>query len=149
MCLFFCLRLLAQLDETENAFEQFWSRHHLKLEQCLQLRHFEQDFREVRCNGCASVYLVGGSRYAKYPWSSWVDNQAEIGLLHLLYQVKVSLDGLTETLLGLSDAGDCVARVEHLLGDLKTLDDKAQVKIFWITNEAWYAKQSIEFTQWA
>ncbi|RXM28260.1 Guanine nucleotide exchange factor DBS [Acipenser ruthenus] len=41
-------RLLAQLDETENAFEQFWAKHHLKLEQCLQLRHFEQDFREVK-----------------------------------------------------------------------------------------------------
>ncbi|XP_061593332.1 guanine nucleotide exchange factor DBS isoform X6 [Cololabis saira] len=41
-------RLLAQLDETENAFEQFWCKHHLKLEQCLQLRHFEQDFREVK-----------------------------------------------------------------------------------------------------
>uniref|UniRef100_A0A8D2L7K2 MCF.2 cell line derived transforming sequence-like 2 n=1 Tax=Varanus komodoensis TaxID=61221 RepID=A0A8D2L7K2_VARKO len=43
-----CLnRLLAQLDETERAFDQFWSKHQLKLEQCLQLRHFEQDFREV------------------------------------------------------------------------------------------------------
>ncbi|XP_057217558.1 guanine nucleotide exchange factor DBS isoform X10 [Triplophysa rosa] len=79
-------RLLAQLDETENAFEQFWSRHHLKLEQCLQLRHFEQDFKEV----------------------------------------KVSLDGLMEALLGLSDTADCVTRVENLLGDLKTLEDKAQ-----------------------
>ncbi|XP_069069210.1 probable guanine nucleotide exchange factor MCF2L2 isoform X1 [Pleurodeles waltl] len=41
-------RLLAQLDETERAFDEFWSRHNLKLEQCLQLRHFEQDFREVK-----------------------------------------------------------------------------------------------------
>uniref|UniRef100_A0A3P8UQ71 MCF.2 cell line derived transforming sequence-like 2 n=1 Tax=Cynoglossus semilaevis TaxID=244447 RepID=A0A3P8UQ71_CYNSE len=41
-------RLLAQLDETDNAFEQFWCKHHLRLEQCLQLRHFEQDFREVK-----------------------------------------------------------------------------------------------------
>ncbi|XP_038672409.1 guanine nucleotide exchange factor DBS isoform X5 [Scyliorhinus canicula] len=41
-------RLLIQLDETENAFDQFWSKHHLKLDQCLQLRHFEQDFREVK-----------------------------------------------------------------------------------------------------
>ncbi|XP_061095242.1 guanine nucleotide exchange factor DBS isoform X2 [Conger conger] len=41
-------RLLAQLDETENAFEQFWSKHHVRLEQCLQLRHFEHDFREVK-----------------------------------------------------------------------------------------------------
>uniref|UniRef100_A0A3P8TZX6 MCF.2 cell line derived transforming sequence-like 2 n=1 Tax=Amphiprion percula TaxID=161767 RepID=A0A3P8TZX6_AMPPE len=80
-------RLLAQLDETENAFEQFWCKHHLKLEQCLQLRHFEQDFREV----------------------------------------KVSLDSLMESLTSLSDIGDCVARVEHLLKELKTLEEKAQV----------------------
>uniref|UniRef100_A0A6I8PLE9 MCF.2 cell line derived transforming sequence-like 2 n=1 Tax=Ornithorhynchus anatinus TaxID=9258 RepID=A0A6I8PLE9_ORNAN len=41
-------RLLAQLDETEKAFDQFWSKHYLKLDQCLQLRHFEHDFREVK-----------------------------------------------------------------------------------------------------
>ncbi|XP_043926586.1 guanine nucleotide exchange factor DBS-like isoform X2 [Protopterus annectens] len=40
-------RLLVQLDETANAFEQFWAKHYLKLEQCLKLRHFEQDFRKV------------------------------------------------------------------------------------------------------
>uniref|UniRef100_A0A3P8ZSB4 MCF.2 cell line derived transforming sequence-like 2 n=1 Tax=Esox lucius TaxID=8010 RepID=A0A3P8ZSB4_ESOLU len=80
-------RLLAQLDETENAFEQFWCKHHLKLEQCLQLRHFEHDFREV----------------------------------------KVSLDSLMEALPVLSDIGDCVVRVEMLLKDLKTLEEKARV----------------------
>ncbi|XP_034720519.1 guanine nucleotide exchange factor DBS isoform X2 [Etheostoma cragini] len=41
-------RLLGQLDETQTAFDDFWERHHTKLEQCLQLRHFEQHFREVR-----------------------------------------------------------------------------------------------------
>ncbi|XP_043556168.1 guanine nucleotide exchange factor DBS isoform X2 [Chiloscyllium plagiosum] len=41
-------RLLAQLNETEIAFDEFWSKHQLKLKQCLQLRHFEQDFREVK-----------------------------------------------------------------------------------------------------
>ncbi|XP_049919548.1 guanine nucleotide exchange factor DBS isoform X4 [Epinephelus moara] len=41
-------RLLGQLDETETAFDDFWERHHTKLEQCLQLRHFEKHFREVR-----------------------------------------------------------------------------------------------------
>uniref|UniRef100_A0A3B4Y5X7 MCF.2 cell line derived transforming sequence-like 2 n=1 Tax=Seriola lalandi dorsalis TaxID=1841481 RepID=A0A3B4Y5X7_SERLL len=81
-------RLLAQLDETENAFEQFWCKHHLKLEQCLQLRHFEQDFREV----------------------------------------KVSLDSLGDSLTTLSVIGDCLARVEQLLTELKTLEEKAQVK---------------------
>ncbi|KAI7810607.1 putative guanine nucleotide exchange factor DBS [Triplophysa rosa] len=41
-------RLLGQLDETEMAFDDFWDKHQTKLEQCLQLRHFEQNFREVR-----------------------------------------------------------------------------------------------------
>ncbi|XP_066562290.1 guanine nucleotide exchange factor DBS isoform X3 [Amia ocellicauda] len=41
-------RLLSQLDETEMAFDEFWEKHHTKLQQCLQLRHFEHSFREVR-----------------------------------------------------------------------------------------------------
>uniref|UniRef100_A0A8D0A2K7 MCF.2 cell line derived transforming sequence like n=1 Tax=Sander lucioperca TaxID=283035 RepID=A0A8D0A2K7_SANLU len=41
-------RLLGQLDETQTAFDDFWERHCTKLEQCLQLRHFEKHFREVR-----------------------------------------------------------------------------------------------------
>ncbi|ELK14882.1 Guanine nucleotide exchange factor DBS [Pteropus alecto] len=41
-------RLLAQLNETEAAFDEFWAKHQQKLEQCLQLRLFEQDFREVK-----------------------------------------------------------------------------------------------------
>ncbi|XP_042313164.1 guanine nucleotide exchange factor DBS isoform X6 [Sceloporus undulatus] len=41
-------RLLAQLDETSTAFDDFWSKHQQKLEQCLQLRHFELDFKEVK-----------------------------------------------------------------------------------------------------
>ncbi|XP_016068364.1 PREDICTED: guanine nucleotide exchange factor DBS isoform X1 [Miniopterus natalensis] len=41
-------RLLAQLNETEAAFDEFWAKHQQKLEQCLQLRHFEQDFREAK-----------------------------------------------------------------------------------------------------
>uniref|UniRef100_A0A8C9W8R0 Guanine nucleotide exchange factor DBS-like n=1 Tax=Scleropages formosus TaxID=113540 RepID=A0A8C9W8R0_SCLFO len=52
-------RLVAQLDETESSFEQFWSKHHLSLEQCLQLRHFEQDFQEVTGTlGCLAEELV-------------------------------------------------------------------------------------------
>nr|XP_031537925.1 probable guanine nucleotide exchange factor MCF2L2 isoform X4 [Vicugna pacos] len=41
-------RLLVQLDETDKAFCQFWSEHHLKLNQCLQLQHFEHNFFEVK-----------------------------------------------------------------------------------------------------
>ncbi|XP_053162908.1 guanine nucleotide exchange factor DBS isoform X4 [Hemicordylus capensis] len=43
-------RLLAQLNETETAFDDFWSKHHQKLEQCLQLRHFELDFKEIKAS---------------------------------------------------------------------------------------------------
>ncbi|XP_072268344.1 guanine nucleotide exchange factor DBS isoform X5 [Pyxicephalus adspersus] len=41
-------RLVIQLNETETAFDEFWSKHQLKLEQCLQLRHFELKFREIK-----------------------------------------------------------------------------------------------------
>ncbi|XP_074048165.1 guanine nucleotide exchange factor DBS isoform X3 [Macrotis lagotis] len=41
-------RLLDQLKETEAAFDEFWAKHQQKLEQCLQLRNFEQIFREVK-----------------------------------------------------------------------------------------------------
>lgn len=44
---FFLDRLLVQLDETEKAFGRFWSKHHQKLNQWLQLQHFEHNFCEV------------------------------------------------------------------------------------------------------
>ncbi|XP_010870254.2 guanine nucleotide exchange factor DBS isoform X4 [Esox lucius] len=102
-------RLLAQLDETENAFEQFWCKHHLKLEQCLQLRHFEHDFREV----------------------------------------KVSLDSLMEALPVLSDIGDCVVRVEMLLKDLKTLEEKARESLEKAQLHALHGDQLIQSNHYA
>ncbi|CAL4096394.1 unnamed protein product, partial [Meganyctiphanes norvegica] len=41
-------RLLVQLEETERTFDDFWSRHEQRLTQCLQLRRFETDFRELQ-----------------------------------------------------------------------------------------------------
>ncbi|XP_027627216.1 probable guanine nucleotide exchange factor MCF2L2 [Tupaia chinensis] len=41
-------RLLVQLAETEEAFSQFWSEHHLKFHQCLQLQQFEHNFCKVK-----------------------------------------------------------------------------------------------------
>ncbi|XP_065166036.1 guanine nucleotide exchange factor DBS-like isoform X2 [Atheta coriaria] len=43
-------RLLVQLEETEKTFDEFWSDHSTKLRHCLNLRRFEQDFRELQIN---------------------------------------------------------------------------------------------------
>lgn len=40
--------LLTQLHEMETAFDGFWEKHQLKMEQYLQLWKFEQNFQEVR-----------------------------------------------------------------------------------------------------
>ncbi|XP_059183827.1 guanine nucleotide exchange factor DBS isoform X3 [Centropristis striata] len=61
-------RLLGQLDETETAFDDFWERHRTKLEQCLQLRHFEHHFREVRAQlDVTSERLSGFSEVSVSP----------------------------------------------------------------------------------
>jgi len=41
-------RLLVQLEETERTFDDFWFSHSARLRQCLELRRFEQDFRELQ-----------------------------------------------------------------------------------------------------
>lgn len=41
-------RLLVQLEETERRFDEFWTTHLARLKQCLDLRRFEQDFRELQ-----------------------------------------------------------------------------------------------------
>nr|XP_053642339.1 guanine nucleotide exchange factor DBS-like isoform X7 [Cherax quadricarinatus] len=48
-------RLLVQLEETERTFDEFWTRHEGRLTQCLQLRRFETDFRELQT--CLEVSL--------------------------------------------------------------------------------------------
>nr|XP_051687552.1 proto-oncogene DBL isoform X6 [Oryctolagus cuniculus] len=44
---FYLLRLLAQVHDMEIAFDGFWEKHQLKMEQYLQLWKFEQDFQEL------------------------------------------------------------------------------------------------------
>lgn len=46
-------RLLVQLEETERRFDEFWGTHLARLKQCLELRRFEQDFRELQVNTTA------------------------------------------------------------------------------------------------
>lgn len=58
----------------------------------------------------------------------WLDSEdKQVTVSSLLLQVKVALDSLMDNLTSLSDIGDCVARVEHLLKELKSLEEKARV----------------------
>lgn len=41
-------RMLIQLEETEKSFDKFWIKHEHRLQQCLELRRFEDDFRKVQ-----------------------------------------------------------------------------------------------------
>ncbi|KAG1682081.1 Guanine nucleotide exchange factor DBS [Nymphon striatum] len=43
-------RLLIQLDETEKGLDNFWNNHEKRLSQCLELRKFEQEFKELQMN---------------------------------------------------------------------------------------------------
>nr|CAD7393644.1 unnamed protein product [Timema cristinae] len=43
-------RLLVQLEETERTFDEFWQNHSSRLRQCLELRMFEQDFKDLQSN---------------------------------------------------------------------------------------------------
>uniref|UniRef100_A0A8C3QDI3 Uncharacterized protein n=1 Tax=Geospiza parvula TaxID=87175 RepID=A0A8C3QDI3_GEOPR len=56
LVLFLCPRLLGQLREMETAFDGFWEKHQLKMEQYLQLWKFEQSFQEVKS---AIEFLMG------------------------------------------------------------------------------------------
>lgn len=42
-----CFRLLAQLRDMEEAFDGFFEKHHLKLQQYLQLLQYEMSFQQV------------------------------------------------------------------------------------------------------
>lgn len=51
-------RLLVQLEETEKTFDTFWQQHSTKLRHCLELRRFEQDFRELQINFDSHLRIV-------------------------------------------------------------------------------------------
>ncbi|XP_039648567.1 guanine nucleotide exchange factor DBS isoform X6 [Perca fluviatilis] len=104
-------RLLGQLDETQTAFDDFWERHRTKLEQCLQLRHFEQHFREVRPQlDVTSERLSGFSEVSVSP------AHAE----HVLRELSSHEDKACDTLeraLSLASEGDRLIENSHYAED--------------------------------
>ncbi|XP_029306408.1 guanine nucleotide exchange factor DBS isoform X3 [Cottoperca gobio] len=104
-------RLLAQLDETETAFDDFWERHSTKLEQCLQLRHFEKHFREVRAQlDVTSERLSGFSEVSVSP------AHAEHVLRELSGHEDKACDALDRAL-SLASEGDMLIENSHYAED--------------------------------
>uniref|UniRef100_A0A3P9L1D6 Guanine nucleotide exchange factor DBS n=1 Tax=Oryzias latipes TaxID=8090 RepID=A0A3P9L1D6_ORYLA len=104
-------RLIGQLDETETAFEDFWERHRTKLEQCLQLRHFEHHFREIRAQlDVTSERLSGFSEVSVSP------AHAE----HVLQELSNHEDkafALLDVALSLAGEGDGLIENSHYAED--------------------------------
>nr|XP_057906787.1 guanine nucleotide exchange factor DBS isoform X2 [Doryrhamphus excisus] len=104
-------RLLGQLDETETAFDDFWERHRTKLEQCLQLRHFEQHFREVR-----SQLDVISQRLCSFSEVSVSPAHAEHVLQELSSHEEKACD-LLDYALSLASEGDRLIESSHYAED--------------------------------
>uniref|UniRef100_A0A8U8C9Y3 Uncharacterized protein n=1 Tax=Geospiza parvula TaxID=87175 RepID=A0A8U8C9Y3_GEOPR len=83
-------RLLGQLREMETAFDGFWEKHQLKMEQYLQLWKFEQSFQEVKS---AIEFLMG--QQAELPDTGDSVPQVKQRLKELEH-----LDGLAQELIG-------------------------------------------------
>ena len=48
VCVCVCAsRLLTELSEVAKSFSKFWLQHERRLDQCLQLRRFEEKFKNV------------------------------------------------------------------------------------------------------
>ncbi|KFV86412.1 Proto-oncogene DBL, partial [Struthio camelus australis] len=83
-------RLLGQLREMETAFDGFWEKHQLKMEQYLQLLKFEQSFQEVKN---AIEFLMG--QQAEVPDTGDSVSQVKQRLKDLGH-----LDGMAQDLIG-------------------------------------------------
>ncbi|KFP42819.1 Proto-oncogene DBL, partial [Chlamydotis macqueenii] len=83
-------RLLGQLREMETAFDGFWEKHQLKMEQYLQLWKFEQSFQEVKS---AIEFLTG--QQAELPDTGDSASQVKQRLKDLDH-----FDGMAQDLIG-------------------------------------------------
>lgn len=111
-------RLLSQLDETERAFDEFWVRHQTKLQQCLQLRHFEHNYREVSLLALSEL-----SRQCMYRPHDPYCNLTVVFLL----QVRALLDQVSEKLATFSEVGISPAHADHIFSELSTYEERVCV----------------------
>ena len=60
---FFFSRLLSQLEETRSNFDKIWIDHEVRLHQCLLLRKYEEDFKQVCTTSNTDICLAGIHMY--------------------------------------------------------------------------------------
>uniref|UniRef100_A0A672T9M1 MCF.2 cell line derived transforming sequence n=1 Tax=Sinocyclocheilus grahami TaxID=75366 RepID=A0A672T9M1_SINGR len=79
-------RLLAQLTDMEMAFDGFFDKHHLKLQQYLQLLRYEHSFQEVNCFSVPKIaqrHTDGSQTNALYKAKKLREmSQAQVLILH-------------------------------------------------------------------
>lgn len=113
----FCYRLLAQLRDMEMAFDDFFDKHHLKLQQYLQLLRYEHSFQEV----CwFSEYKSNVNRPQKH-WTSCILD------LYCLSQMESSLEKLSAQERKLIVTGETLTQTEQIIKELDILEKRAQV----------------------
>lgn len=98
-----------QLEETERRFDEFWGTHLARLKQCLDLRRFEQDFRELQVRfDCIfeneGLHLV-----------SMRDANAV-----LLLPFQTNFDSHLKAVAEMTEIGETVSRVDTLIWETKT-----------------------------
>lgn len=108
-------RLLVQLEETERRFDDFWNTHLTRLKQCLDLRRFEQDFRELQVSRSSPF-----SAHAFIWWHFF---------FLFCHAMQTNFDGHLNTVSEMTEIGETVQRVDTLLWETKAFQKLCDIDI--------------------
>lgn len=105
-------RLIVQLQETEQKFDQFYEEHSMELKQCLELRRFECDFRDLQVRKSDKICKV---------------DKFNIITSFLLFQAQY--DTFFKNLGGMTEIGDATTRIDQLIEESKNFEMSCQPAI--------------------
>lgn len=100
-------RLLVQLEETERRFDEFWNIHLSRLKQCLELRRFEQDFRELQVSNLCDIDFF-------------------YFLINISYILQTNFDSHLKKVSEMTEIGETVSRVDQLIRETKAFNKICQ-----------------------
>ncbi|XP_075168525.1 guanine nucleotide exchange factor DBS isoform X5 [Haematobia irritans] len=97
-------RLLVQLEETERRFDEFWRTHSNRLQQCLELRKFEQSFKELQI--CFDTHM------------SSISEMTEIGesVIRVDSLIEETKEFQSQCTLDIDKAAEVIAAGQQLIG---------------------------------